>query len=103
VNAFVVTDSAAQIEANTEDHTVTFAFDGETEVRERWQDSTDHDALFAPDGAAFVQRLMQARTFRFAFTPHNAATATARFHVAGLEPFLTPAAKACGWKSSGRR
>jgi hypothetical protein len=98
INAFVVTESAAQIEANTEDHTVTFAFDGEAETRERWQDSSEHDALFAPDGSAFAKRLMQARTLRFAFTPHNATTATARFHVAGLEPLLTPAAKTCGWK-----
>lgn len=98
VHAFIVTDSQAQLEADTEDHTVTFAFDGDPEVRERWQDSTDHDALFAPDSSVFVKRLMQASTLRFGFTPHNATKAQMRFHVAGLEPLLTPAAKACGWR-----
>ena len=98
VQAFVVTDTAAKLEAQTDDHTVRFAFDGEAETDQRWQDSTEHDALFAPDGAAFATRVMSARTLRFTFTPHNAAAATTHFNVTGLAPLLQPAVKACGWK-----
>ncbi len=96
-DVFVFTASAAMIEPQTEDHTVRFAFDEEAEIRELWPDSAEHDALFAPDGAAFARRLMDVSTFRFAFTPHNAAPATAHFQVSGLRERLEPVAKACGW------
>lgn len=96
-DAFVFTDSAVTIEAHTEDHTVRYGIDNEPEMRELWPDSTEHDALFAPDGAAFARRLMAARTLRFGFTPHNAAPVTAHFRVSGLREQLAPAARACGW------
>ena len=95
VDAFVFTESAAQIEAKTEDHSVRFRIDDEPEVRELWQDSAEHDALFAPDGAVFARRLITATTLRFGFTPHNAAPVTAHFEVSGLRDFIDPAAKAC--------
>jgi hypothetical protein len=95
-DVFVYTESAAMIEPQTEDHTVRFAFDDEQEVRELWPDSAEHDALFAPDGAAFARRLKDVSTFRFGFTPHNAAPVTAHFQVSGLRERLAPVAKACG-------
>ena len=95
--AFVITDSALKIEPQTDDHTVTFSFDGETETKELWQDAEDHNALFAPDAAAFTQRMMRARTLRFGYTPHNAAPVVAEFQVNGLAPLIEPAAKVCGW------
>jgi hypothetical protein len=98
-DAFVFTDSAAMIEAQTEDHTVRFGFDDEPETRELWPDSAEHDALFAPDGAAFARRLMTARTLRFGFTPHNAAPVTAHFRVSGLRERLVPAASGCSWRN----
>ena len=98
VEAFVYTDTPARIERQDEDHTVGLAFDGEAQSAERWPDSADHDALFAPDGAAFTRRLMSARTLRFGFTPHNAAPVTVHFNVAGLSELLKPSARQCGWK-----
>lgn len=93
---FVFTDSAAVIEANTEDHTVEYAFDDETPTTTRWPDGAEHNALFAPDGGAIAQRLRTAGTFTFRFTPHNAQRATARFNTAGLAEHTKPAAKHCG-------
>jgi hypothetical protein len=95
---FVVTESALRIEPQTEDHTVTFGFDNEPERTERWADSAEHDALFAPDGNAFAQRLTLARTMRFGYTPHNASPVVAYFQVSGLGPLLEPVARDCGWK-----
>jgi hypothetical protein len=95
---FVVTASALKIEPQTEDHTVSFRFDDEQETTVRWPDSEEHDALFAPDGAAFAQRLVHAHSFRFGYTPHNASPVEARFQVTGLGPLLEPVAKDCGWK-----
>ena len=95
--AFVITDSALKIEPQTDDHTVTFSFDDEAETRERWPDAADHNAVFAPDGAAFAQRLTRAHTLRFGYTPHNVAPVVAQFDVNGLAPLIEPAAKHCGW------
>jgi hypothetical protein len=94
--AFVFTGSAIKIEPRSADHTVTFGFDGGAETTERWPDSAEHDALFAPDGAAFAGRVTQARTLRFGYTPHNAAPVVATFHVNGLGPLMEPVARDCG-------
>ena len=96
METFVVTETAAQIEPKSDAHTVSLRFDDQTPVTERWPDSTEHDALFAPDGADFVSRLATARTFYFRFTPHNAIPVTAEFNVEGLAPLLAPGAKHCG-------
>lgn len=96
VEAFVFIESAAQLEARDENHSVRVQFDNGPQSAERWADSDEHDALFAPDGAAFTRRLMSARTLQFGYTPHNSPRATVEFHVAGLRQLVGPAAKACG-------
>jgi hypothetical protein len=96
---FVYTGSALKIEPNTEDHSVSFHFDGEAASNEHWPDSAEHDALFAPDGAAFAHRVLAAKSFRFGYTPHNAEPVEAQFHVDGLaQMFDAAAAKDCGWQ-----
>ena len=95
---FVLTESAAKIEIGTEDHTVRIGLDDEPDAFQRWPDSAEHDALFAPDGAAFAQRLTTAERMRFTFTPHNASPVLIHFNVGGLGPLLDPVAKECGWK-----
>jgi hypothetical protein len=96
--AFVFTGSALKIEPQTDDHTVNFRFDDETGTTVRWPDSAEHDALFSPDAVAFTQRVMQARTLRFGYTPHNAAPVEAVFRVEGLSALIEPVGKDCGWK-----
>jgi hypothetical protein len=98
LDAFVYTTSAVQIEPQTNDHTVRFSFDGNPDVTERWPDSEEHDALFAPNGAAFAHRVAAARELRFGFKPHNAPPVTAHFTVAGLSALIEPAARECGWR-----
>lgn len=98
--AFVLTQSPAKLEANTDDHTVTFGFDDGADTTERWPDSSEHDALFAPDGSVMARKIAAAKTMRFSFTPHNAPPATMKFQVSGLATLLEPAAKDCGWKTS---
>jgi hypothetical protein len=98
MQAFIYTASAIQMEAQDENHSVGISFDGEPEVTERWPDSDDHDALFAPDATAFAHRLAAAQTLRFSYKPHNAPRGAATFQVAGLTETLHPVAKQCGWK-----
>jgi hypothetical protein len=100
--AFVYTGPALKIEPNTEDHTVSFHFDNEPAETAHWPDSAEHDALFAPDGAAFANRIAGAETLRFGYTPHNAEPAEAQFHVEGLAELMAPAAKDCGIASGSR-
>ncbi len=95
-DVFVYTESAARIEEQDENHTVRVAFDDEAGTHERWPDSVEHDALFAPDGQAMATRLLAARQMRFTFSPHNAVPVTATFDVAGLAQHLAPIAKRCG-------
>ena len=95
---FVVTESAMKIEPQSDDHTVTLGFDDGANVSERWPDSEEHDALFARDGAKFAQRLLNARTLRVGYTPHNVGPVVAQFNVAGLAPLIEPVARECGWK-----
>ena len=95
-DVFVYTDSAARIEEQDENHTVRVAFDGDEGAHERWPDSVEHDALFAPDGKAMAGRIQASRQMRFTFSPHNAAPVTATFEVGGLRELLAPIAKRCG-------
>lgn len=87
-DVFVFTDSAARIERQDDNHTVQVALDGASPAAERWPDSVEHDALFAPDGAALARRLVHASTMTFGFTPHNAAPVIATFNVRGLGELL---------------
>ena len=98
IQTFVYTGSAMKIEPHTDGKTVTVSVDDEPLKTERWPDSDDHDALFAPDGAAFAQRLLHAHTLRFGYSPHNANDVVAHFHVSGLAELIDPVAKECGGK-----
>jgi hypothetical protein len=95
--AFVYTGSPMKIEPHAEGKTVTVSVDDEPVRTERWPDSDNHDALFAPDGALFAQRLLHAQTLRFGYSPHNANDVVAQFHVSGLSELIDPVMKECGW------
>ena len=97
IEAFVFTESAATMEAQDEDHTVRLWFDEGNQQTERWPDSSAHDALFAPDSARFAAQVMQARTVRFGYHPHNAAPVVAQFNVGGLRQKID-ASPACRGK-----
>jgi hypothetical protein len=92
---FVVTNSPATIEGNSNRHTVKIGFDGRDPVEQTWEHSIDHDALFAPNGGAMMRRITAAKTLSFTFEPFNAPPATATFSVAGFEEHRKAAAAKC--------
>jgi hypothetical protein len=98
MEAFVYTRSATRIEPNSDGKTVTVSIDGKPAQTEHWSDSDDKVALFAPDGAAFARRLLNANTLRFGYSPHNADDVVVQFHVTGLAELIRPVALECGWK-----
>jgi hypothetical protein len=96
IQTFVYTGSPMKIEPHAEGKTVTVSVDDEPVSTERWPDADDHDALFAPDGGAFAERLLHAQTLRFGYSPHNASDVVAQFHVSGLAEQIDSVAKECG-------
>jgi hypothetical protein len=95
-DVFVYTETAARIESEDENHTVGLAFDDNPSSVERWPDSEEHDALFAPDPAAFASRLASARHLRFTFTPHNAQPVAVNFNLQGVDTVVESVRKTCG-------
>jgi hypothetical protein len=92
---FIVTHSAASVEGNSGEHTVQVKLDDDPETTEKWEDSADHEALFAPDGAIMARQLVEARSLSFRFTPFNAAPASVHFSVNGSDSILRSVAGKC--------
>jgi hypothetical protein len=95
IDAFVIT-GPMKIDPRVEGKTVTIGMDGEPVRTEHWTDADDRTAVFAPDPAAFTQRLRTARTLQFGYSPHNSSEVVAHFHVAGIDALIGAAAKHCG-------
>ena len=95
IEAFVTTGSL-KIDPRVEGKTVTVSMDGEPVRREQWADSDDRSALFAPNPAAFTQRLRTARTFHLGYSPHSSSDVVAQFQVSGIDAFISAASKHCG-------
>ncbi len=93
---FVYTETAARIEADDENHTVGLAFDGGPQSVDRWPDSEEHDALFAPDSAALATRIASAHHLKFTYTPHNAQPVTVNFDLNGADEVVANVRKTCG-------
>jgi hypothetical protein len=96
IEAFVVTGSPMKIDPRVDGKTVTISMDGEPSRTEHWIDSDRHTAVFAPDPAAFAQRLRTARALQFGFSPHNSSDVVAEFHVDGIDALMAAASKHCG-------
>jgi len=92
---FVVTQSPATIEGNGNLHTVKIGFDGNAPSEQSWEHSIDHDALFAPNGAALMRRIAEAREMTFSYAPFNAPPATVTFTVAGFDAHRKAAGSKC--------
>ena len=97
-DVIVHTGSPMMIEPHVDGKTVRVTVDSEETSTERWMDADRRDALFAPDGAAFAQRILHATTLQFSYTPHNFSPVVAQFHVTGLAPLIQHSARECGWK-----
>jgi hypothetical protein len=92
---FVMLRSSPSIENGGDTHTVRIGLDEEPDVEERWLESINMQALFAPDAKAFAARMATARRLRFAFKPYSAPAATVEFDVHGFEGPLAAMAKTC--------
>ena len=78
-------------------HTVQIRFDENDAVTELWADSTDDEALFAPNAIALARRISRADRMLVRFTPFNANRALIEFDVRGFEEHISLVADTCGW------
>jgi hypothetical protein len=99
--AYIATGMAATVEYDTDRHTVRLRFDDRKPAMQHWDESTDHEALFAPNAVQFAREMVGSKTLTFQFTPFDASPAVARFNLEGLAPYLQKAASACGWHVAG--
>ncbi len=95
---FVYTETPSKIESTDGLHSVRLTFDDAAGSEERWPDSAEHDALFAPDGTALARRISSAHHLRFGFSPHNADPVQVDFELGDAATVMSHVAKTCGWK-----
>jgi hypothetical protein len=97
-DVYVVTGMSAQPELGSyNEYTVQIRLDEHRPITRHWSESTDNEALAAPDAVAFSRRLLKTNSMLFRFTPFKSSEATAKFSLIGLPRYLPKVAKACGW------
>ena len=77
--------------------TVRIRLDDNKFLKQRWSESTNGEALFAPKAISLARKLNKSRTMLFEFTPYNSNSQLAEFDVRGLEPYLKELSKTCNW------
>jgi hypothetical protein len=95
---FVYTETPSKLESTDGLHSVRLTFDDAAGSEERWPDSAEHDALFAPDGTALARRISSAHHLRFGFSPHNADPVQVDFELGDAATVVSHVAKTCGWR-----
>jgi hypothetical protein len=69
-----------------------------------WQQSTQHNLLFAPNAVAFARILAASKRLSVEFVPSGSGRVVSRFDLNGLPGVLGKVADACGWTvQSGAR
>lgn len=94
--AYIATGTAASVERGDR-HTVQVRFDSRDATTQGWGESTDDDALFAPDPVPLIREIVGADRMIFRFTPFKANPATLEFDVRGLDQHIGLIASECNW------
>jgi TonB family protein len=91
---FINTGSVLDGDAG-ENTTVRVRWGTDAPEEQTWSRSTDFEAAFAPDPAAFIRQLVAMPDMRFEFHPFDATPRVAIFDARGLQPHLPLVAAAC--------
>ena len=98
-DVFVVTQTAANPEIGLHNEArVRIRLDDAAPRRQRWSESTNNEALFAPGAISLAKQLAKASTLRFEFTPFNSSSQVVTFDVRGFDRVIGEIAKPCGWR-----
>lgn len=86
----------AGVDAN-EEYGVRLRLDAGQPSAQPWEQSTNHDSLFAPDPVELARRLAVAKKLTIEFSPPGSRSFTTWFDLTGLGGGLDKVANACGW------
>lgn len=78
--------------------TVKFRLDSDKPVSLIWSESTNDQALFAPNPIAFARGIVNGTTLVYEYTPFNENPARFIFTLTGMKEPLQEVASTCGWK-----
>jgi hypothetical protein len=96
-SVFVATGQAAAPEAGKEGQfSVFYRLDNKPRTPEVWAQATSSDTLVAADSPTLLHELLEAKRFRFEFTPDHSTRTIYDFPVVGLKAALAKVAGACG-------
>lgn len=97
---YIDVGTAASVESGDlyDGHTVRLRIDQRPSFSEKWSESTDHEALFAPEPISLIRKIEHGDRLLFQFVPFNANPATTSFDTKGLSSHVDDLAKTCGWK-----
>jgi len=94
---YIVTGKPAEVEYGVDTNTVRVRLDDGKPVTQHWTESSDHDALFAPDPVMLGQQIAAARTMLFEFTPFQETKKLIRFDLLDLKRQVEKVAVPCRW------
>ena len=95
-DAYINVHSSADYDYETHRSNVRLRFDENTAVSEKWDVSTDREALFAPNAKTFLNSLLQANSLRFEWPQSGGGRAVATFNRGDLGVQVAKFAKDCG-------
>jgi len=79
-------------------HTVQIRFDDGPAKREMWSESSDNEALFAPNPRSFAKAIASTDRLRIGFTPFNADPVIVEFSTEGFAGPLKELTDTCAAK-----
>jgi Type VI secretion system VasI, EvfG, VC_A0118 len=95
---YITTGMAASPEyGHYDEYTVRIRLNDNPPIRALWGQSTDNEALFAPNAIELARRISKSDRMLFEFTPFNSNPVIATFDVRGLSTHLPAVAEACKW------
>jgi hypothetical protein len=80
-----------------QEHTVQIRFDDKPARSERWNESTDNEALFSPNPTQFARSVATAKRLRLGFTPFNPSPVIIEFSVDAFGEPMKEIANVCRW------
>jgi len=78
-------------------YTVRLRLDDGQPFTQHWDQSINHDSLFAPQPVELAQKLAFAKKLTLEYTPSGSGPVATLFHLDDLEGGLGKLADACGW------
>jgi len=96
---YIVNGTSANVEYGLSDQaTIRLRLDSDDPVKLVWGESTDGEALFAPNPIPLARGIVNGTKLTYEFTPFRESPAQFSFTITGIRAPLQQIANACQWK-----